>query len=329
MKKALIILLAVLGLLLLVAIIAAVIVDNKYEAIWSASRISHESVAPPQTALRAVVNPRIAKNYLITDIAQATGMKAAGIARVLPHELAVLVSTDLATRDAGVTLFINEQRLGPVICEEAKKASALSQNVPFVQWNPEGLAKQRRGKLVANGFLTLRPDYVDVVNQEWGSVQTPSPLTINGGHFIEAVIDNRDGGAFALIGTLIAMQAGGNRGFEPAAIGQSLWTVGAIRITADMIPDYLTPDDPADEQMNVRIVIDCNPLAEQADVDTLAFVLTTLIAQAKGMIQSETGMILDGAIGREGLQITLDYKLTRVNQYVLKQVGPLLGAPAA
>ncbi|MBN2308293.1 MAG: hypothetical protein JXR94_04945, partial [Candidatus Hydrogenedentes bacterium] len=137
------ILIGVLVSLAALVIVAAIVADVKYEAIRPAPAVSHEAVAPPDATLRVVAWPPRAQEYLARHVLQKLGVSEGVVDKVMPYEAAVLLSPDLGTGEVGVSLFVNEQRLGPVVADFVKPAD-LQRAFPPIAWAPEGMVRERR-----------------------------------------------------------------------------------------------------------------------------------------------------------------------------------------
>ncbi len=295
MKKLMMVVLGLLAVLVVVLVIVAVVADVKFQAVRGAPAYSHTTVAVPGHSQRIVIVPDRGRDYLLKHILQHTGAPEAAVARLLPHEIAILVDPDLETGETDVLVFVNERRLGPVLADTIN-ALDIGQSVPMVAWDGEGMVRQERGVLAMRGTLTIPEAYRAIAHQEWGRVAPMKPMEIEGGHLFEAVLDNRDGAAFALITTIYPQLATGPLPYDPKALAKSLWNIAAIRVAADLVND---------NDIALRITFESNPRATEDDMASLAFLLGTLRAQ----LDASVSVTISGTSLREDLDVICDWHL--------------------
>lgn len=316
MKKLKTVVLGLLAVIVVVAVIAAVVADVKFQAVRSAPPYSHTTVAAAGHSQRIVIVPDRGRDYLLKHILQYSGAPDALVSRVLPYEAAILLDPDLDTGETAVLVFVNERRMGPVLADTVN-GIGIEQAVPMVAWDGEGMVQQHRGVLVMRGTLTIPETYRTIVRQEWGSVTPMKPMEIEGGHLLEAVLDNRDGAACALITTIYPQLTPGKPlPYDPEELAKSLWDIAAIRVAVDLLND---------NEMALRITFESNPQVSEDDMASLAFMLGTLRAQLDASVPEG----ISGTSLREGLNVICDWRVTnftpRIEPYVPGKPEP---APA-
>ncbi|MCP4645899.1 MAG: hypothetical protein GY851_35975 [bacterium] len=307
--------LGVLAILVLVVLIALIVLDAKFDLVRSAPRVSHETVARPTSSSRIVLDPGKAAGYLARHVVVDPNLSEGTLSFALPHEAALLIDPDLETSRANVTLFVNEKRLGPVIVDQANRAGIASM-VPFMRFAKPGMEYKSRGTLTLDAQLPLHTHYVTIVKEEWGRVDPLTPPTVEGGHLLEAVFDNRDGSFFALFTSLYSRLAPGRLAYDPKALAKNLWIISLVRIQADLV---------SDDELKLRVVLECGPQAEEGDVAGLAFVLGTLKGTIRdGIRDAIKGSSAEATVDRpnNGPDIVLDLTLTNFTPYVESLVSP-------
>lgn len=294
------IVLGILGFLLLAAVVAAYVVDAKYAVVWSGPRISHEQFAGPDTRLRIVFKP----HHAISDAAKLLirGREVSDwvAAKVLPQEMALLVDCGGEGR-MPVTFFVNEKRLGPVIVQAMNQANT-PPSFPGLTWSPAQVVREKRGVLLKKGALEPKPQLLDLIRKEWGVAELPGPLRIEGDHLFEAVLDNRDGGGFAILMTLQGPQSGGDAGpFGPDKLAPIVKDIADIRVYADKESDTI---------LNVHLCVNGDPAADEAKFETLLFFINFGYESLRTNLSSTYGVELRGSVVRKGLVIEGDYVLS-------------------
>ena len=208
MKKWLIVCIVLLAVGTVAAALVGYQLNTRYG--WLASTpVFHEIMATGDTRVRASVDTvRLGRElapYIPEDVALPDWLPwdaPALLPRVLPHEVAVLGGADFRQGNFNFTLFINEQRGGPVLPGYLNSQARLKQRFPAVTWEEPGFTLQRRGILSVNGFLPLPSELESMVRETWSAEPPAEPLTLLGGHLAEAVIDNRNGEILTLMGAL-------------------------------------------------------------------------------------------------------------------------------
>ena len=237
----------VLVVLVVAVCVALVVVNSKFQVITSSPDVSHKTLLKPETRIQLVVNVPLLKGIIEQQFLKGTSVPPWVLPLALPNEAAVLVDTDYVLGDMKLTLLINDKRLGPVILQ---KLNALKLPAPVNAWFPNPMEARGRGKLVREGTTRLNPALMELIKQYWPNAKVAEPLDVEGGHMIEAVFDNRDGGALAIIGALVASQGidvvgqlKGNDRIE--AIPQQ---IKSVRIQADVTPA---------NALQVHFAVDC------------------------------------------------------------------------
>lgn len=230
MKKGCII---ILGLLLVVFTAALVVVDSKYGAILPSPAVSHKTLMTPDTRIRAVLRPALAKEFIATHFLATIDVPDMALDLAMPHELALLVQTDPEAGTMDATVFLNEKRLGPEISRRVN-AMKIFDKVKILTWNPEGVVYEKAGIVTAKGRGDLHQGMSDLVWRIWGDSVSRTALTVEGGHLFEATVDNRDGGATLILGSLSAIQGGDWRKLEKEANSEALASISSLRLWADL-----------------------------------------------------------------------------------------------
>ena len=66
------------------------------------------------------------------------------------------------------------------------------------------MRREQRGALLLTGTIPMDPEANEHAWVHWNHSRTLAPLPFRGGHLIELIMDNRSGGAYAVLVTLLA-----------------------------------------------------------------------------------------------------------------------------
>ncbi|MBI2432221.1 MAG: hypothetical protein HYV26_05065 [Candidatus Hydrogenedentes bacterium] len=223
---------------------------NQQYGLFPAEVISQEEFAQANTRLRATIRLADLQDFLKEVLPPETQLPAwmpfsleEALPQVLPYQIALLGGANFRTSEYEFTLFVNEQRGGPFIAEIINQSNIFDE-LQVVKWDEKHLSFQRRGVLTVSGTLPMPEGMEDLVLERWTSEASKTPLTIEGGHLFEIALDNRDGEALTLWGTLTEANKQDFRKAlaypEAQSIVETLSHVSSLRIQADLVnPDAL------------------------------------------------------------------------------------------
>jgi len=289
---------AVLGV---VGVVAIFIANSRYEFLFDAPKVSHETLITPYTSIRAVFQPPLAKP-LVTKLLGDQAPPGWVLDRVMPYEAALMASPDLADRHFEVALFLNTRRLTPLIAEYTK-AFNFQQRAPFLQWEPGGFSQLQPGVLSLKGTTDIDSETAEDVLAQWGVVTVPSRPALEGNHMGEISIDNRDGSLYAVI-MLAAAKGVIELPLTSDNIRESLLPVATL---------YLSGDLQGDDELGVHLACECQPSAEEGEVTAVNFTLGAIIGQLTNLVQSY-GADLRGSKRADGATITGDYIISNFSR---------------
>lgn len=296
------VLLGIVFFLVVAGIAALVIADRKYQFLRDAPRISHELLAQPDTSIRVVAEPPLAKGIiksLLRDQAPSDWV----MDRALPYEIALLITPHLDTAEIDIDLFCNDRRLGPAIGEASSRFS-IESAYPFITWDANRFTTKERGSLVWHGKADIESSVIDQVRTHWTVDSQLSRPRVEGGHLLEAVVDNRDGALFALIATLHAK----GEIVLPVSlmdVANSLVSVADVRIVANLRePDTLL----------VNMVVNCVPDAEPGQITATSFLIGGLLNQISVSLEDAYKVTFEGTKTTAGPAIVSEYELTPLSR---------------
>jgi hypothetical protein len=307
------VLLLVVALLVIAGIAAFVIADRKF-AILKSPPFSYSPFVTRDTRLQLAMWPERAAETVtaLMEISLPENRRPSNwfVRRVLPQQTAVLMAPDMSAGIIGVTVFINEQRLGPVIRDNINSAN-ISTSVPAVHWAAEGMVLEKRGVLTLHGETPIDPLTMQLTQETWSKDEVTEALPLEGSHAAEMVLDNRDGGAFAILSALGLLQ-GDNGKNDPAFFVGMFANVSSIRIFADF---------PATHDAEIIIRVECRPEVEEDIPGSLQFFLDMGISQAKKELQAK-GVAVTGASRIEGKTIVGEYTISGLDKLVPQNAQP-------
>ncbi len=307
--------LAILLLVVVGLVIAAWVVDRRYAALRDAPRISHETIAKPHTVVRIVVDPSRCQELIEKALAGQEGLPGWVVSRAVPYEMALLFDVDLDAGKTGVTVFVNERRFGPVIVDSVNQAGVARLFRP-VKWTPPGLVRKDRGILLLEGTIPIDAETLDFTWTRWVHSITLAPLEIEGNHLAEAVFDNRDGKAYAVISALW-----GPHGAAPS--DQETWQnimkfatkITSVRFHADLV---------SDDELSVQGLIECNRHAEPGVPDAIKFFIDMANAANREALAELYGIEFEGSTSVEGMTVKGGYSLRHVDKLLALVQGGIV-----
>lgn len=305
MKRRSKILIAVLALLTFLAVAAAYL-QQKYEPIVAAPVVTHDAVATPRQTLRAVFYPPLARAALsgLVDLPEWI------VEPLAPREIALLAEPNLDSETVRLQVFVNEQRLGPVIAGYVTEPD-LSQDVPFVQWDARGVVREGRGSMVLQGTMRIKPEVAALLRSLRQATNAPVP-TLEGGHLFEAAMSNEDEGAVATVVALLRYLDSGPPAFDEEAVTRNLSALKSVRIIADLV---------SDDAVEVQLFLSGRADAEN-DMADLAFLTEVARAQAADVLNKDPYKIgLSGSTDRKGSDVTVKLTLTGLAKYFKGEDG--------
>lgn len=292
---------------LIVAVPAALVlaavfyVQKKYEPIFAAPVITHEAVAEPCQTLRAVCYPCKAPEWL----AKVVGCPERVVELFAPREVALLAEPDLGEQAVRLSVFVNEQRLGPVIADWASPPE-LSKEFPEIAWSEQGCVRQERGSMVFHGTFPLKQEVVDLVRvlQKSASAGVAPPL--EGGHMFEAGLSNEDDGAVAAFLCLYGCLDSGPPAFDAEAVAKNLSAVKTVRFFADF---------QGEDALEAQLVLTGWP-EEDAAMAELAFLTEVVRIEADRELRKEKYQVrVSGGTNRNGCVVTVRFRLTGLAKF--------------
>jgi len=296
------ILLAVVLIIVIGAVAALFIADSKYEFLRDAPRVSHEMLAQPDTSIRIVAEPPLAKGIVKSVLGEKAPSDWA-MEKALPYEVALLITPHLDAAEMDIDLFCNDRRLGPLIAT-ASSQLGVQDTFPYIQWDSVGFTTRERGNLVWHGWTGIESPVIDNVRTHWNVTSQLSRPRVEGGHLLEAVVDNRDGSLFALIATLSAK----GEIVLPVSlmdVAKNLTTVADVRLVADL---------QGADTLSIDTIVNCVPTAEPGEITATSFLIGGLLGQASLALEETYKVTFEGTKTTEGTAIVAKYTLTPLSR---------------
>ena len=289
-----------LAAILVIAVIALYYVNSQYDFLFAGPQVSHETLLTPGVRIRAVAKPALAKP-IVAKLLGASAPSPWILDRVIPYEAALLASPDLGTGRIDIKLFLNPQRLAPIIAQAADSYS-IPQKIGFITWPSQSFDVSQRGVLSLDGFVEIDDATANLIKTEWGTVQIPNLPTFEGGHLAEVSIDNRDGSLFTLISVFA------NQG----TIALPMPAESLRKTIAPIATMSLNTDVTGDDELSIHVVVECQPTSEEGQVTGVNFALGGIIGELS-RIAGDRGATLAGNKRVEGTTITGDYTLKNLS----------------
>lgn len=308
LKKGGVILLALAAVLLVVALIVLWIVDSRYEAVFRAPRITHDAFTTGDTSLKVVLQPPFGRRYLADALLPERRIPDWVLSAVVPEEVALLFDANLDVDQMRVTFFTNYARLGPAI-RNALNQQNVGAALPNVAWSPPEVVRKEKGVLLLEGSVDLPRNTSQAIAMKWGTVSQPPPQ-VEGGHFIEAVIENRNGKGYAVILGLLGDSFTSNPMLSLALSPDNFYIVGQMRLTGD----FATADT-----MTFVLDVDANPASPPEAANGLKLAVDALYGQLRAYLKESYDGDLSGTSTVTGRTVHGEYMLLGADK-VLKRI---------
>ncbi len=162
------------------------------------SRIAAES------SIVAVVRPELAIDQIESILSERVGFDVPRwiIRRALPFQAAFVTSSDYDDSEVDLTVFLNPRHFSQELQDRLNERGIQSIS-PRIQWAEAGIVADTAGVLQAHGAVAMETEAQEAAWYLWKQSFKPAPLPFRGQHFIEVVMDNRDGGAYLAVASLL------------------------------------------------------------------------------------------------------------------------------
>ena len=327
MKKGLIIFAAVAGSLLLVGAGAVAAfyswADGAY-GIAQAPEVSHTEIEPDLTRLRVVARPGLARDFILSNLPEAQLQQLPAMVRDnmetiinsgLPYEVALLGGADYVANAFAFTVFINEQRGGPVLVESLNDSNFFAN--PAIDWVDGAFTMPERGIVTTRGQLALPQGMESLVLQTYPADPPVAPMAIAGGHLIEAVLDNRNGDALALIG-IVARQ---NSGLPIAELVEQPPLNQFVPVLAQFLSAHIHADLVDNDSMSIQLFMDGKEgTAGEGSQPFVGIGNFVLLRELRNQLTRQ-GLTLEGRLEHDGPDVTGDFTLSGLQTVLARMTG--------
>ncbi len=192
------------GIALVIATAGALVYfELRFAVLRTSPRVDLAGLAKDSSII-AVINPELAIDQLRPLLNERAGFAVPEwiVRRVLPYGATIVTASDYDKAEVGLTVFLNPRRLGPPIRREIN-AIGLQASVPEIRWAQEGVVEGGPGVLSASGTVPMEAEAQEAAWYLWKQSVKPGAIPFQGAHFIEVVMDNRDGGAYLAVASIL------------------------------------------------------------------------------------------------------------------------------
>jgi len=298
--------LAIVLAILIIIIVAAIVVDRKFAIIVSSPKVSYETLARPEMRAQIVLDVPKAKEIIKKKLLAGVNVPDWVLPRALPYQAALVANMDFAMSEIDLTLFINDQRLAPVLVDQINR---LRLPAPVDQWFKDKMVWNERGRMLRKGIAPVDRAFLMKLKEIFKSKSgTASPLRLEGGHLLEAVLDNRDGSAIAIVGTLAATQGVPVLDYASEGYLGVVVPIDVIRLQADIAND---------KTLNIHLALECAPDTEPGAIQFLVLGLEMGVPPLQAEL-SKKGITLTGKTTVENNVVKGDYTVPNFDQAIDK-----------
>ena len=301
-KIALIVVLVILA----VIVIAVIVVDQKFAILFASPRVSYETLVRPETRAEIVLDVPKAQEIIKKKLLAGVSVPDWVLPRVLPYQAALVANMDSDRGEIKLTLFINDQRLALVLVDQINR---LRFPAPFDRWFKDKMAWKERGSMLRKGVAPMDPAFLAKLKEILkGKSGAAVPLKIEGGHLFEAVLDNRDGSAMAIIGTLASALGVPVTDYAWEGYVGALTPLDTVRLQADLGNG---------KALVAHLALECAPDTEANSAQFLLLGLQMGLPQLQGDL-SKKGITLKGNATVEKNVVKGDYTIPNFDQVIDK-----------
>jgi len=306
-KKIWVILIAIVAVLLLAGVAGLIAAERRF-AFLTSPKVSHSAYLVPETRVQIAFEPELGADAIIQLIEQAVPENRRPsewvLRQVFPQKAVVLLAPEPLAGGIHITAFVNDQRVGPIIRDAVNNAD-LTHTFPMIKWASEGMTLEQRGVLTLRGEMPIDPHTLELARTTWPEARVDTVLALEGGHVIEAVLDNRDGGAFTVLSAFEALQGPDGENDPDFFVGMFA-NIASLRLTADFA-------GPNDVVLSIRV--ECPPDVEEDVPASLQFLLDMTLAQTQEPIR-DAGAALTGTSRVENKTIIGEYTLSGLDKLI-------------
>jgi len=296
----------------LLAVLVGLGMGLHFHALISSPESSYKLVAKELDVARAVIRPDMWSPFLVPLISAGLGAPQWALDAVLPWEVALLASPQVDGRGLSITVFMNERRLGPLVTREAT-AERMQEWCPSVCW-ASGFAPLEEGVLLAEGTLALRKRENQALVQHWPApLASPSQVEITGGHGLEIALDNRSGGAYAVLAGLMSNLPEGSCPYDPDVFAADFAPIASVRIVGDLIDA---------DQATLQIAVNFLAGTPEEQMADMAFLLDLLCGEAGGALRNELKLGLSSKVTRQAQTVRCEVTITGLDALCKRLANP-------
>lgn len=222
----------------------------RFGALLSAPKVDR-NVFIGDAGVYGVVDPETVQPLIAEFAAEKLGQSPPAwvVQRFLPYSGGAAARLDFDTQQVDLALYLNPRRLLPEI-ERRTRGADLARIAPEITWHNPAVARPTPGVLSLLGSVPMEPEAEDAFWYTWNQSFRPPPLSLEGDHFIEILMDNRKGQAYLVAASLLLAYDIDLDAQEQDISLSSLQFVEVARTTVDFHP----PD-----RFSMRLVLDIQP----------------------------------------------------------------------
>ena len=297
MKK---VLLIVLGIVITAIVVAGIIAQVKFGALIAAPKVSYDTQITPQTRAIALLDVPQMKSFIKKKLLHGKKVPDWVVSGVLPYEAAFFISPNAQAGELNYSLFINNQRMAPVITQQTAKAN-IGQKIDFIQWATTGLTQKKPGVLTMEGVGKIPAEVKDIVTTQWANAKVDQPLKAEGGHLFEVVLDNRDGGALTAITSILSAKEIPLDRMKSKSFMDIIASIAEMRVSTD-----LTSDDGLGILLTINFKEGTSPLSVLS--------LKQLFDMGFGFVKGSGRVQLEGESTVKDLKYEGRYKISNLSE---------------
>ena len=284
-------------------------VDRQYHAVLAGPVVDHLTLTDLKPSLRAVIDPGPMSDVLREQINAVLPREAPGwlVDALLPHGASLIMGLAEDGEEVGVHFLLNARRLDSLIAENFNLAEVPGR-FPEIQWSSEGMKAESRGALTLTGSFAVDASAQEEAFYRWRRTLVETPVALEGGHLLEAVADNREGGAYVVVASLMKLY---DYDLEAEAEDVSLASfqfVTQARLTVDRV---------GDDALHMRLAMPViEEFKDRVAVLNLRAFLDDVLQQGTEDFERYHGMRFVGESRWEGSTMVFEYELGEMRKLI-------------
>lgn len=210
--------------------------ESRYRVIRTAPRVDR-AVLVGDSSVQGFIDPSVVQPMIKAALQEELGRGVPDwlLDWVMPYEAGGTATLNFDAHRVELDLYLNTPRLDPELARRGQDLD-LRNRLAAITWNTDGITGAEPGLLRLEGTMRMEPEAEDAYWYTWNQSVTPPRIALEGGHFVEVLLDNRRGAAYLVFASLIdAFDVDLDAKYQDISLS-SLQFVETVHLTIDPTP---------------------------------------------------------------------------------------------